>query len=130
MSTLPHVDLSKQVIMRGWGMEIVNDTCASTEVSDGILCGCVCMPANPDMHNPCLPVCTLASTSTHYVYIPENNWILISSLSSEWFNRNINSSTASVVCKQAYLYNYMVSDYEQLITASNLSIVYYNIECH
>ena len=71
-------------------MEIVNDTVIDVpvDVSDGILCGCVCMPANPDMHNPCLPVCTLASTSTHYVYIPENNWIQISSLSSEWVNCN------------------------------------------
>ena len=104
------------------------------DVSDGILRGSVCIPANPDMHNPYLPVCTLASTSTHYVYIPENTWILISSLPSDWFNHNINSSTASVVCKQVYVYIFiyicMVSDYEQLITASTLSMVYYNIECH
>ena len=74
------------------------------DVSDGISCGSVCIPANPDMHNPCLLVCTLASASTHYVCIPENNWILISSQPSDWFNHNINSSTASVVCKQVYVY--------------------------
>ena len=63
---------------------------------------------NPDIHNPCLPVCTLASTSTCYAGIPETNWILISSacLPSEWVNCNNNSgSTASVVCKQVYVYN-------------------------
>ena len=71
------------------------------------LCVHVC---NPNMHNPCLPVCTLASTSTRYACIPETNWILISSacLPSEWVNCNNNSSsTASVVCKQVYVYIYI-----------------------
>ena len=71
----------------------------------------LCMHAcNPDIHNPCLPVCTLASTSTRYAGIPETNWILISSacLPSEWINCNNNSSsTASVVCKQVYVYIYV-----------------------
>ena len=39
------------------------------DVSDGILCGCVCMPANPDVHNPCLSAHWLQLQLGRYTFL-------------------------------------------------------------